>query len=100
MSKYDVKASNNVKSWDRVRLYVNLDDYRSVKWPPLGPYWCSGESDTHSIVVAYVPTGTTLQTIRKYWPEVKTVDRMQESIPITYSDRFQKPDWWIEDTHE
>ena len=93
---YNVKAPHNVKSWDRVRLHVNLEDYRSVKWPPLGPYWCSGKSDVYSIVVAYVPAGTTLKTLRLYWPEIKEVDRMQESIALTYSDRFPKPDWWID----
>lgn len=96
MKKWTAKAPDSVKSWDRVRIYVNLDDYRCVGWPPLGPYWCSGESDSHSIVVAYVPHGTTDKEIMQKWPEVKEVDRMQQDVPITFSDRFPKPDWWVE----
>lgn len=85
-----------MRKWDRIRIYVNLEDYRPIIWPPLGPYWCSGESDTRSIVVAYVPSGATDSEIRKYWPEVKEVERMNEAVPLSFSDRFPKPDWWKE----
>lgn len=90
---------DKTKRWDRVRLYANLEDYRPVIWPPLGPYWCSGESDTHSIIVAYFPAGTTDKEIRKFWPEAKDIDRMQEGVPLTFSDRFAKPDWWNEEVY-
>lgn len=94
--KWTAKAPMCVESWDRVRLHVNLEDYRAVVWPPLGPYWCSGETDTHAIVVAYVPHGTKDEGIRKFWPEAAEIDRMQNGVPITFSDRFKKPDWWTE----
>lgn len=80
--------------WDRVHLHVNLNDYRPVRWPPLGPYWCSGFNDRYSIVVAYVPAGTNDSIIRQYWPETPEVDRIQEGIELVYSDRFPKPDWY------
>lgn len=80
--------------WDRIRFQANEDDYRPVKWPPLGPYWCSGSGDNYSIIVAYFPTGTTDKVIKQYWPEAADIDRMQEGVEITYSDRFTKPDWY------
>ncbi len=94
--KYTAKSPKGVKSWDRIRIYVNPDDYRCVTWPPLGPYWCSGSRQGHSIVVAYVPHGTSDDEIRKYWPEAESVDRMQTDTTVEYSSRFPKPDWWIE----
>jgi hypothetical protein len=96
MSNWTAKAPDGVKSWDRIRFFANEDDYRSVIWPPLGPYWCSGYGDDHSVVVAYLPHGTTDKDLKKYWPEARDIDRMQEDVQISFSDRFSKPDWWIE----
>ena len=87
-----MKAKND--TFDRIRFRANADDYRSVIWPPLAPYWCSGEGDGYSIVVAYFPAGSSDDVIKKYWPEATHIDRMNEGVPITFSDRFQKPDWW------
>lgn len=80
--------------WDRIRFKANLEDYRPVIWPPLGPYWCSGFNDTHSIVVAYVPAGLPDDQIRRFWPEVGEIYRMQIGVSLQFSDRFPKPDWW------
>lgn len=97
MSKqWTAKSPDGVKSWDRIRFQASIEDYRSVKWPPLGPYWCSGEGDDYSIIVAYLPNGTSDKELRKYWPEAKEIDRMQTDVQIEFSDRFAKPDWWIE----
>lgn len=84
--------------WDRVRFKANLEDYRPVKWPPLGPYWCSGESDTNSIVVAYLPHSTgaknTVQQLKEFWPEAEEVELTHVNTDLEFSDRFRKPDWW------
>lgn len=93
--KWTAKPDPNVKSWDRIRFRANLNDYRAVIWPPLGPYWCSGSGDDYSIIVAYLPHKSSDGTIRKYWPEAKEIDRMQTDVQIEFSDRFAKPDWWI-----
>lgn len=92
-------TSNNVnlsgkraQKWDRLRFHANLDDYRPVLWPPPGPYWCSGEGDDYSIVVAYVPTG--FRDLFKFWPEAQNVDALQTNTTLSFSDRFPKPDWW------
>lgn len=95
-NKFEVIQPTNVKLWDRIRIYVNLDDYRSVVWPPIGPYWCSGSTEHHSIVIAYVPSRASDKEIRRQWPEVESIDRIEINMPqILYSDRFPKPDWWI-----
>lgn len=44
-----IQRNNNMK-WERHRFHANEDDYRSVIWPPLGPYWCSGYGDGYSTV--------------------------------------------------
>lgn len=82
--------------WDRIRFHANPEDYRPVTWPPAGPYWCSGEGDGYSVVVAYMPHGTTDEQLREFWPEASNIDRMQENVDITYSSRFAKPTWWKE----
>lgn len=85
-------------TWDRVRFKANLEDYRPVIWPPRGPYWCSGESDTHSIVVAYFPHSSrgvnTVKAIKQFWPEAKDIEFTHVDTELEFSDRFQKPDWW------
>lgn len=94
--KYTAKPPPHVKSWDRIRFRASLEDYRSVEWPPPGPYWCSGEGYDYSIVVAYVPHGMHDADLYRYWPEMTHLDRMQEDVPIAFSDRFPKPDWWLD----
>lgn len=78
------------KKWLRVRFHANESDYRSVKWPPPGPYWCSGVGEGYSIVVAFVHTE---DQIKEFWPEATNIDVMSEE-EIKFSDRFAKPDWW------
>lgn len=94
--KWTAKAKEGVKSWDRVRFFANDSDYRTVVWPPLGPYWCSGYCGDRSVVVAYVPHGTTDSQLNKFWPESEKIDRMQEGVNIEFSDRFPRPSWWID----
>lgn len=76
-------------NWLRARFKANEEDYRPVKWPPPGPYWCTGYGDGYSIVVAYVKS---LKELRKYWPEAKDIETTKEK-EIEYTERFPKPDW-------
>lgn len=76
----------------RFRFKVPGDDYRPIEFPPVGPYWCTGRSDTHCIVVAYAPDLETL-TSASHWPDAEDVDDGGEQ-PITFTDRFRRPDWW------
>ena len=83
--------------WDRIRFFTKAGDYRPAIWPPMGPYWCSGQGEDYYVLVGYFPYGTTDEKIKEYWPEGYEIDRMQENIDIKFSDRFPKPDWWKEE---
>lgn len=80
--------------WVRHRFYTHHEDSRPVKFPPPGPWWCSGSTDDVNgeiqIIVAYLPEN---YEIKKYWPEVGEVS-FSDPGPITFTDRFSKPDWW------
>lgn len=78
-------------AWMRVRFHANEDDYRPVKVPPPGPYWCSGEGDGYSIIVAYVQRR---KQITDFWPEATEIDVLEDNCEIAFSDRFAKPKWW------
>jgi hypothetical protein len=75
----------------RVRLHVNPDDYRPVVWPIKHPYWCSGSTDDHYIVVAYVESE---EEARRLWPEITDIDVMEETDHYTFTSRFAQPEWW------
>lgn len=77
--------------WIRARFTVEHSDYRPVKWPPPGPFWCSGTSaEGWPIVVAYVRAE---EQVTAFWPEAASVDA-SGSGPIVFTDRFPRPDWW------
>jgi Ni/Co efflux regulator RcnB len=84
------KGSEAVKHWRRHRFYTSSEDYRPIKWPPPGPYWCSGETDDAFILIAYIPQNVKLED---YWPEAERAEFTDED-EIIFSDRFAKPDWW------
>ena len=83
--------------WIRARFHANSEDFRPIKWPPVGPYWCTGESGdgSYSIIIAYVERE---DQIKEFWPESTDIDA-SEHEEITFTDRFQKPDWWNADTN-
>jgi hypothetical protein len=82
-------------NWVRHRFYSHHADSRPVRYPPPGPWWCSGSTDDENgeiqIIVAFLPEG---YEIKKYWPEVGEVSFSEPYGKIVYSDRFAKPEWW------
>jgi len=76
--------------WLRCRFNANLEDYRPIKFPPPGPFWCSGEGEDYSVIVAYLKTE---EQIEEFWPEATNIS-IQEREEINFTDRFPKPDWW------
>lgn len=75
----------------RVRFEVPCEDYRPVRWPIKYPYWCSGTTDSSSVLVAY--TESLLQLL-EYWPDAINVDVMDPDATISFSGRFPRPDWY------
>lgn len=79
----------------RARFKADPGDYRPVKWPAPGPFWCSGSAGdgSYSIVIAYAKDE---DQIREYWPEARDIDA-EEKDKIIFTDRFARPDWWPSD---
>lgn len=77
---------------NRYRFKVPGEDGRPMTFPPVAPFWISGSSETHQIVVAYALDIATL-TSETHWPDAEEIDE-QEDCEITFTSRFQKPDWW------
>lgn len=76
----------------RIRFHTKSEDYRPIVWPPVGPYWCSGFSGDDNVLIAYVNSA---DDIFRQWPEATDLDTLDEG-PIYFTDRFPKPDWWLE----
>lgn len=75
----------------RARFQVADDDYRPMKWPIKHPYWCTGQSDTHFILVTYADNEA---EILENWPDAEEID--SEVVEnYVFTDRFQQPAWFI-----
>jgi hypothetical protein len=102
--------------WMRMRFHSNADDYRAIKWPPPGPYWCSAHGGwgecSFSVVVAFIPidesehrtfdsiSAATEKIIKKFWPEATEIETSGEEqlrdVPGPFTERFACPAWWDE----
>lgn len=76
----------------RFRFKVPGEDGRPMAFPPEGPFWVTGYGEDFVTVVAFSPDLATL-TRADRWPDAEDVDDQGEQ-PITFTDRFRKPDWW------
>ncbi|MBP7548718.1 MAG: hypothetical protein KA761_00410 [Gemmatimonadaceae bacterium] len=80
--------------WMRYRFHVEGDDCRPMTWPPLGPFWRSGESTFGVTVICWWPEGASPYD-DQWWP-----DAMMREAPegpfdeIAFTDRFRRPEWW------
>lgn len=82
-----------VSSWTRYRFRANEEDYRPVKFPPPGPYWCSGYGEDYAIVIAWLPSTTDLTY---YWPEATEIVVMRDDAgPPAFTSRFTRPHWYM-----
>ena len=77
----------------RVRFKANLDDSRPINWPVKHPFWETGFTDEHAIVVSYADDES---YILKNWPEAEELD-VEEVDGYLFTDRFPKPEWFKED---
>ena len=78
-------------TFKRYRFTTKEADYRPVKFPPPGPWWCTGyDSSDNAILVCYLPSKVDL---KEYWPEAENIDYTEEE-QIVYTSRFPKPKWY------
>lgn len=78
--------------WCRVRFKTNEKDFRPIRIPSPGPWWCSGQGEEYYILIAYVRK---LKQIKSFWPEAYGMDYSDED-KIEFTERFPKPDDWDE----
>lgn len=79
---------------DTVKGKQKIYDWRSVQWPPCGPFWATGEgADMEGGFVILVAYAKTEEEFYQSWPKATEVDIHERNVPIRYSDRFWKPDW-------
>lgn len=72
---------------------ASLDDYRPMAVAK-HPWWCSGETDTHAIIVAYADD---IHQIKNLWPEAEDIEVMEEGLSAyTFTSRFRRPEWFKE----
>lgn len=79
--------------WNRHRFICTGGDPRPIKFPPPGPFWCTGyrgEDLNQAVVVAYLPEGVGVLSL---WPDAIDTDTEQRE-ELTFTDRFPKPSWW------
>ena len=83
---------------NRYRFMIPGDDGRPMSFPPVAPFWITGASETHTVVVAYAPDLETL-TSTTHWPDAVDIDEEADS-EITFTSRFQPPGWWTDQMHK
>jgi len=74
----------------RSRFKVNPEDPRPVVWPIKHPYWVTGYSEHHAIVVAYVDNE---EELLRLWPDAVEIDST-EADDYTFTGRFPRPSWF------
>ncbi|VWB08571.1 hypothetical protein [Burkholderia lata] len=77
----------------RARFSVNADDPRPVNWPIKHPYWVTGYGINHATIVAYADDQREIMT---NWPDAHNLDFTDEVDGYTFTDRFAKPKWFVE----
>jgi len=83
---------------NRYIFQIAGDDGRPMSSPPIAPFWITGASESHTIVVAYAPDLETL-TSETHWPDAVDIDE-ESGSEITFTSRFQRPEWWTDQMHE
>lgn len=87
------------KKWRRYRLKTKaVADYRPLMHDPRFPWWCSGHGViggfdyADSTIIVWLPYD---EPVTKYWDDAFDVE-FSEHEKIEFTDRFAKPEWFIE----
>ena len=80
----------------RVRFKARGGDHRPMSHSGKHPFWGTGYGDhaegTYATVVAYADDEA---EILRNWPDAYDLEST-EVTSYQFSDRFPKPDWWLE----
>jgi hypothetical protein len=85
----------SAKKWRRYRFYTHsFEDYRPLVFDPRFPWWCSGMAGDNSAatIIAWLPFD---EPLSKYWDDASEIE-FTEHETISFTDRFAKPEWFIE----
>ena len=81
--------------WIRYRFKTySFPDDRPLIFNPKFPWWESGfaSDESYAIIVAWLPEG---KDLLKYWDDADDIESTEHD-KIEFSDRFDKPDYFIE----
>lgn len=74
----------------RARFFTkSKDDPRPVSWPVKHPFWITGETDEHAVIIAYADDE---DEIKRLWPEAEDIESV-EAFDYIFTGQFPKPDW-------
>lgn len=76
---------------NRYRFTVEAEDYRPLEWPYKYPYWCTSYSDEGNTLVAYAESE---EELMHFWPDAGNVEITDKDTQVTFSSRFQRPEWY------
>ena len=82
--------------WIRYRFSTRYDDYRPAIFNPAYPWWCTGGGEDNkgefSIIIAYLPKA---EDLMNYWDDAYDINKVEKES-IVFSERFPKPDYFVE----
>ena len=85
-------------NWKRYRLCTrSVEDERPLIFNERYPWWCTGYGEDsqseYAVIVVYLPEN---EDVYKYWDDAFNID-FEEREDFTFTSRFPKPEWLIED---
>ena len=81
----------DVEQLYRARFLTDLEDPRPMKFPPPHPWWCTGQDEFNSVVVAYVESS---EQLLEYWPDAIEIQIGNPVSGYVFNDRFPRPEWF------
>lgn len=79
-------------TWTKYLFSIKDTGWRSVSFPPPGPYWLLPTGDGKTNIMIYLPENIPL---RDYWPEADVIESI-EGVEIEFTEQYPRPSWWKE----
>lgn len=84
-------TTDHPKGWWLVEFRVNPEDLRPKFFPTPFPFWKAHFGEDYVIVIAFVRN---VRQVYGFWKGARGVKTIPHMSKISYSERFQKPDWY------